>query len=384
MQPKIIIVENHSDTFLSHRMFLAEQASRAGFEVHIATPPFRNDVSALLQNMHHHVIPITRRDMGPREESRSVEALIKLYRRVQPDLVHHLRMKPMIYGGVAARYTGVKAVVNAMTGRGYLFLKRSFKELMFRRFVIAGLRFAFGHKNQVAIFQNHDDQAFCIDLGICRREESIVIKGAGVSLSAYFPVPEPGGVPLVVLASRMLWDKGVGVFVAAAAALRAQGVSARFVLCGATDEGNPTTIPSRQLRQWHDSGVIEWWGFVPDMQHVFSQAHVVCLPSFAEGMARVLVEAAAAGKPIVTSDAPGCREIVHHGENGFLVPVKDSAALARALQTLIADGELRRKFGAQGRLLAEAEFSQEQVAAETIAVYCKLLGLPARPPVPGR
>ena len=362
-------------------MFLAEQACQAGFEVHIATPAFRKDVSAPLRNMHHHVIPITRSDMGPLQELRSVEALIKLYRRVQPDLVHHLRMKPVIYGGVAARYTGIKAVVNAMTGRGYLFLKRSFKELAFRRFVIEGLRFAFNHKNQVAVFQNHDDQEFCIDLGICRREDSVVIKGAGVSLSACFPVLEPGGVPVVVLASRMLWDKGVGVFVAAASALRAQGVSARFVLCGETDEGNPTTIPFAQLRQWHDSGVVEWWGFVSDMQHVFSQAHVVCLPSFAEGMPRVLLEAAAAGRPIVTSDAPGCREIVHHGENGFLVPVQDSSALAQALRMLIEDPGLRRQFGARSRAMAEAEFGQEKIAAETLAVYRKLLGLSSPAPI---
>ena len=284
-------------------------------------------------------------------------------------------MKPIIYGGVAARYTGVKAVVNAMTGRGYLFLKNSLREAVVRRLVIEGLRFAFAHKNQMAIFQNHDDQAFCVDLGLCRPGQCVVIKGAGVDLAAYFPSPEPAALPLVVLASRMLWDKGVGVFVAAATQLRSRGVAARFALCGGTDDGNPTAIPLAQLRQWNHSGVVEWWGFMPDMQSVFSRAHIVCLPSFAEGMPRVLLEAAAAGRPIVTSDAPGCREIVRHGENGFLVPVKDSAALAGALQRLIEDGELRRAFGARGRLIAETEFSQEQVVAETLTVYRALLSL---------
>jgi len=186
--------------------------------------------------------------------------------------------------------------------------------------------------------------------------------------------PEPEGVPVVILASRLLWDKGVGEFVAAARELKKQCVIARFVLVGEGDMENPTTISDIQLQSWHDEKVIEWWGRREDMAYVFSESHIVCLPSsYGEGVPKVLIEAASCGRPIVTTDAPGCREIVQDGFNGFLVPIYDEIAVAEALKKLIDSPDLRREMGERGRELVERNFSLEKVNKETLKLYEDLI-----------
>jgi glycosyltransferase involved in cell wall biosynthesis len=200
-----------------------------------------------------------------------------------------------------------------------------------------------------------------------------LIKGSGVDVNTYVPTPEPEGIPTVVLASRMLRDKGVVEFVEAARELRDSGVSAKFVLVGETDPGNPTAITAEQLQAWADEGVVEWWGHQSDMRKVLSQSNIVCLPSLREGVPKVLIEAAACGRAIVTTDAPGCREIVREGENGLLVPVRNSKALADALRLLIESAPLRSLMAAKGREIAVEEFSVERVVNETLGVYRELL-----------
>ncbi len=205
-------------------------------------------------------------------------------------------------------------------------------------------------------------------------EEKIrLIRGSGVDTADFPASPESSGIPVVMLASRMLWDKGVKEFVEAARQLKACGVHARFVLVGDTDTHNPTAITNEQLTAWHKEGVIEWWGRREDMPAVLAQANIVCLPSYREGLPKVLLEAASCGRPIVTTDVPGCREIMHNGENGFLVPVRSTLELADALQVLIKNPELRKKMGLKGREIVIGEFAVEKVISETLAVYRELL-----------
>jgi glycosyltransferase involved in cell wall biosynthesis len=201
-----------------------------------------------------------------------------------------------------------------------------------------------------------------------------LIRGSGVDVEVYRPVPEAEGVPVVLLPSRMLYDKGIDKFIEAATALRAAGVKARFVLAGDVDPGNPMAISSEQLRQWSESGVVEYWGWQNDMLAALAKSHIVCLPSLREGVPKVLMEAAACGRAIVTTNAPGCREIVRNGENGLLVPVRDSQALAQALRLLIENASLRAVMGQRGRDIVVREFSLEQVVKETLGVYRDLLG----------
>jgi glycosyltransferase involved in cell wall biosynthesis len=192
-------------------------------------------------------------------------------------------------------------------------------------------------------------------------------------MAQYAPTAFPAGLPLVILAARMLWDKGVGTFVEIARALQKDGIKARFALVGESDPGNPAAVPGVQLEEWRDAGIVEWWGRCADMPDVFRQASVVCLPTtYGEGIPKVLIEAAACGRPIVAYDVPGCREVVRDAENGFLVPRGDVAGLASAIRTLLADSELRTDMGRKGRKIAERDFSEEMVFEQTIGVYREL------------
>jgi glycosyltransferase involved in cell wall biosynthesis len=300
-------------------------------------------------------------------------ALYFLYRCLRPDLVHHVTLKPVLYGGMAARLTRVPAVVNALTGLGYAFITPGWKAALLRGVLKIVLRLALGHRNGSTIFQNQNDQALLVKSGVASKSATVLIKGSGVDMIVYAPCPEPSGTPVVLLASRMLWDKGVGEFVEAARRLRAEGVEARFVLVGAPDAGNPTAVPLKIIKNWEAEGVVEWWGHRDDMPEVFAQANLVCLPSYREGLPKALIEAAACGRAIVATDVPGCREIVRHGINGLLVSARDSSSLAHALQILIENPASRRSMGMEGRILAMAEYSVEQVIEQTFKLYAALL-----------
>lgn len=370
---KLLFVVNDAAFFLSHRLTIAIAARNKGFDVHVATPEGSATDTIVKKGFTYHSIPLTRKGGKSWQELNSLFALMSLYHRLKPDIVHHVTIKPIIYGGIAANLTRVPAVVNAVTGLGYVFIARGVKAYLLRSAVKLGYRIALGHKNQRIIFQNPDDSRTFLDAGIVIPQDIVHIKGSGVDMSLFTPLPEAPGSPTVILASRMLRDKGVEEFVIAAGSLQKKGVKAKFVLVGDTDSGNPAAVPEAQLEAWKSSGVVEWWGHHKDMPTVFARAHIVCLPSYREGLPKVLIEAAACGRAIITTDTPGCREIVRHGENGLLVPVRDSKALADALQILIENPALRAQMGARGRQIAVAEFSQDQVTKETLSVYHDLL-----------
>jgi glycosyltransferase involved in cell wall biosynthesis len=228
---------------------------------------------------------------------------------------------------------------------------------------------------QRVVVQNPDDARLLVAEGIVPPAAVTLIRGSGVDTGAFAPAPEPDGTPLVVLPARMLRQKGVEDFVAAARLLRSRGVRMRAALVGEPDSENPSSVPLTQLRAWHAEGAVEWWGWRGDMAEVLRQSHVVCLPStYGEGIPKCLLEAAACARPIVATDIPGCREAVHHGENGLLVPPHDPLALAAALARLIDSPEQRRAMGERGRRRALEEFSDARVAEETLAVYDALAG----------
>jgi glycosyltransferase involved in cell wall biosynthesis len=375
LQPRIIFVDNSLDSFRRDRMQLVHAARDLGLEVHVAAPrgfmqPASGDGDFTI-----HTIPLTRKGTSMWKEPATVIALLRLYRSLRPCLVHHLRLKPVLYGSLAANLAGVPAVVNTLTGLGYLFTDQSEKTAPVRKWVEIGCRRAFHHPNLRVIFQNPDDRAVFIRKGIVTGEQAAVIKGSGVDLSAYRPSSEPSGLPIVILASRMLWDKGVAQFVEAARVLKGEGVQARFALAGEPDPENPAAIPHEQLEVWQESGEIEWWGLQEsrNMPRVLARSHIVCLPSYREGIPRILIEAAAAGRPIVTTDAPGCRELVRPGVNGIIVPSRDTASLASALRFLIEHPEIRAAMGANNRQIAVQEFSQELVVSQFMSVYRDLL-----------
>jgi lipopolysaccharide/colanic/teichoic acid biosynthesis glycosyltransferase/glycosyltransferase involved in cell wall biosynthesis len=377
-RPKLLFVDNSIDTFYSYRMPLAVAASRAGFEIHVATPPGRCEKVIRDAGFTFHPLPMTRRGLGIGELSCLVH-LYSLYRHIKPDLVHHLRLKPVLYGGLAAYAARVPAEVSMPTGLGHVFTAQTRKALILRAITLAGCRVAFRHKNLRVIFQNPDDLAVFVDSKVLLKEKSVLIRGSGVDISQFVLAPEPTGPPVVMLAARMLWDKGVLEFVEVAKTLKGRGSDARFVLVGDTDLGNPTAISAAQLQAWHDAGLIEWWGYREDMRQVLEQANIVCLPSYREGVPKVLIEAAAAGRAIVTTDVPGCREVVRHGQNGLLVPPRDSKLLSEAIAFLLASPSTRARMSRRGRHTAVANFSLDRVITETIETYHDVLGrVPAK------
>ena len=371
---KILFLVTEDWYFCSHRIPLACAMRDAGFEVIVATHVEEHGVKIIDEGLK--LIPIRLRRQAKRlsNDFVSMIELIKIYRRERPDIVHHVAMKPILYGTLAARIVRIPAIVNAVAGMGYVFSSPQPHARIIKLLIKAAFRLILNIRNGKVIIQNPDDLELLANSNMIKKENLFLIKGSGVDLNRFIMTPELQGNPTVVLASRMLWNKGINEFVNAAKILLRTGKKARFILIGKTDPDNPTSIPMAKLKEWQNEGIIEWWGYQENMPAIFSQAHIVCLPSFyGEGVPKVLIEAAACGRAIVTTDMPGCREIVRHGENGLLVPVRDSVALAVALKSLIEDPSLRRRMGTRGREIAVNEFSVEKVVAETLDVYKGLL-----------
>ncbi len=370
---KILLLVTEDWYFWSHRLSLARKLRDSGAEVIVMTRI--NDLGDTIRGEGFQVVPwdICKGSLNPIREASAIWQVIRAYRHTKPDLVHHVALKPIAYGGVAALICEIPAI-NTVAGLGEVFLSRSRFMLPFRYCLLALLRIGSGNRSSITILQNEQDRETLVRLGAIAEGRSRLIKGSGVDVSSFCPRPEPTGTPVVVLASRMLWSKGVGEFVEAARFVRQQGISARFALVGEPDVTNPKAITTEQLSAWRDFGLVEWWGHRSDMVEVFGGANVVCLPSYREGVPRVLVEAAACGRAIVTTDVPGCREIVRHGENGLLVPVRNGEALASAIAALLQDPAMRASMGRRGREIAVREFSEEKILRETLQVYGELLG----------
>lgn len=375
----LLFVVNVDWFFLSHRLPIAVAARNAGLRVMVAAADTGRSSDIRAAGIDFVPLPFSRSGADLLYELRSVALLYKLYKRLRPDLIHHVTIKPVIYGSIAARMLSSIPVVNAISGLGYVFSQRE-QARQLRHIALRLYRFALRHPHSKVIFQNPDDIQVFRRHRIVREDQIVLIRGSGVDCAVFQPAPKPDGEPIVVLASRMLWDKGVGEFVEAARMLRREGVKARFVLVGDSDEGNPTAVPRDQLQRWHNEGVVEWWGYRSDMNRVFSAAHIAVLPTFyPEGLPKVLLEAAASGLPMVATNIPGCREIVRHGINGILVEPKNTAQLAEAIKRLIFDKELREQYGRRAREIAVAEFSLDLVVRQHLDLYSELLGMKLQP-----
>lgn len=366
---KLLFLVTEDWYFCSHRLPPARAAQAAGYDIVVATCVAQRGAEISAEGFRVVPIGLRRRSRNPLREIAAIVEIVQLYRRERPDIVHHVALKPVLYGSLAALLVRRPAVVNALAGMGFLFTSGSRLATVLRAAVSRVFRVLLNAGRNVLILQNPDDMAMLVSGGLVTASRVRLIRGSGVDIGRFRPTREPVGIPLVMLASRMLWDKGVGEFVAAAGMLRARGVAARFVLVGDGDADNPASIPDDQLRAWHDSGVVECWGRCDNMPEALAQAHIVCLPSYREGLPKVLLEAAACARPLVATDAPGCREIVRHGENGLLVPLRDAASLAEAIEQLVDDPALRLRMGETGRQMVESEFSEARVAQQTLAVY---------------
>ena len=374
LRKKILYVDNRTKYVCSHRIPWLRGAEQAGFDVHVTTLTAGDPSGIRDAGFTYHPISEQGRSNNPLHEAQLITRLHQLYRDLNPDLVHHITLRSILYGGLASSLLKNRPIVNGVTGLGYLFSSQDVKIRVLRKAILFGLRVLGMRGNHVYLFQNPDDQQLFQAHGVVNPESSVLIKGSGVDMERFNQQPEPSGTPVVLFPARMLWHKGVQEFVDAARQVKDQGQGARFVMVGSIDADNPAGVPAGQLKHWEDEGVIEWWGYQESMPEVFAQSNIVCLPSaYREGVPKVLIEAASCGRPIVTTDMPGCREIVRDGENGHLVPPRNGKAVAEALTPLLQDDELRSTMGKRGRKLVEREFSIERVVRSTLKAYENVL-----------
>lgn len=366
---KILLIANTDWYLYNFRISLAKRLAQEAWHVALASPPGRFAPRLSASGLHWHALAFDRKDAYPHRELGFLLRLQRLYRAERPDIVHHFTMKPLLYGTFVARISKVPIVINSVAGLGTLFMAKGGWANLRRGLAIASARWVLASPRVRVVFEHAGDRDYFLARRMVAPGRAHLIRGVGVDLDRFSPTPEPQGEPLVMMVSRLLWDKGVAEFVEAAREIRTRRPGARMILVGEPDYGNPTSITSEQAQSWVEEGVIEWWGYREDMPNVYAASHVVVLPSYGEGIPTVLLEAGASGRAIVATDIPGCRELVRHGASGLLVPVGDASALAQAICRLIEDPEMRKRMGREGRSLVERSFGQESIDQQMLQLY---------------
>lgn len=368
----LLYVVNVDSFFISHRLPLAVEAIRRGYNVYVLTRNTgkRNEIESY--GIHFVEIPFQRSGTNPFHELQCVFQLFKFYKRLKPDIIHHITLKASLLGSIAAKLSGKYNVVNAISGLGYNFTEgRNGIVQQIVRFLV---KTSFKSKYFRFILQNNDDVSYVKSFKLVPDNNVFLIKGSGVNLNeyAYSDVIQKDKL-IVLFPARILLDKGVIEFINSAKGIKSKySDKVRFVLAGDCDKDNPTVLPEDKLKHYLIDGYIDWIGFQKKMYPIYRESDIVVLPSYREGLPKSLIDACAVGRPIITTDVPGCKECVVDGYNGFLVPQKDSNAISSCLVKLLEDKELRLKFGVNSRKLAEKEFSIVDVVKKTFNIYDSL------------
>jgi glycosyltransferase involved in cell wall biosynthesis len=363
---RLIYVVNYPIFFNSHRLALALRAREVGYDVIVISPRGEGVDVIKAAGLEWHEMSLDPGGMNPWRDFATIRDLVRLFRQLKPDVVHNITIKPVLYGSFAARVTGVKRVVNAVSGLGYLFtsgrrLKRALGIFLYRLFL--------RHPDMRTILQNREDFALFESVRLAPRESLRLIRGSGVDITAFTPAVPPQGPPIVVQTSRMVGDKGVREFIQAAQIVKGARPNVRFVLVGPLYPDNPTAFTAKELHTLEAQGAVEWWGPRDDVAAVLRQATIYCLPSYREGLPKSLLEAGACGLPLITTNTSGCKEVVTDNENGLLVPVADGPALARAIERLLADPTLAGRLAGEARERVVRDFSFDTIAQAQIALY---------------
>ncbi|MBC7620704.1 MAG: glycosyltransferase family 4 protein [Candidatus Saccharibacteria bacterium] len=376
---KILLFANTEWYLYNFRRTLALALQDAGHEVLLLSPPGPYGEKLQALGLRWIPVPMARRSLNPFREMALVLWLRQLFRQERVDLVHGFTIKGAVYGSLAARLAGVSARVNGIDGLGYVFASNDFKAQLLRPLVRTMLQLALNGKSTRLILLNRDDvamfqQSRLVDSALVR-----MIPGAGVDCKRFsFGGQRVVGQPLrVLMAARLLWDKGLMEYVTSARSLKAQGRQIQFLLAGTPDPGNPKSVSEETVQGWVGEGLINWLGHVSDMPALLATVHVVALPSYREGLPTTLTEAAACSLPLITSDVPGCRDVVTHEVDGLLIPVRDAEALAQAIARLDDDPVLAARLGAAAREKALELFEEQIVIKSTMAVYAELINEPA-------
>ncbi len=376
-KPVLVYLVTEDWYFLSHRLPMACAALRAGYEVHVATNVVDGGAEIADHGFALHPLNWRRGSAHPRDLMRIVSEIRALYKRLKPDIAHHVGVQPAVIGAFAS--IGLPIVkLHAMAGLGFAFTSKTLRARVTGFAVRLLMRALLNRPRNAVLVQNPDDRAAVSALGIAP-DRIFLIPGSGVDTESLTPMPEPASKMTVGYVGRLLADKGVRSLVEAHKILCARGRDIRFVLAGEPDPANPASIPQAEIESWKQIDGIDLLGHVDDVREVWAKSHIAVLPSRREGLPKSLLEAAACGRPIVATDVPGCREIARANVNALLVPADDAPALAEAIDKLATNVELRRRFGAAGRAMVEAEFSEHHIGREIVALYAKLLDHGSKP-----
>lgn len=367
---KVLLFANTDWYLYNFRLPLAEALRSQGYEVVLVSPDGKYSERLIKAGFRWIAFPLSRRRLNPFAELLTIINLVRLYRRERPMLAHHFTVKCVLYGSIAARLAGITGVVNALAGLGHIFSDNGMQARLLR-VIVRRVCKSLLHRTQV-IFQNPEDHKAFVESKLVDESASHLIRGSGVDVERFKPRAKQSSSrkKYVLLASRLLWAKGVAEYVEAARLVRKDIPEAVFLIAGETDPGNPASVPEEVINVWKQQGDVELIGHCEDMQSLIEKADLVALPTYyGEGVPRILIEAAASGKPLVATDMPGCREIVRHKLNGMLIPPRDSRALAQAIKEILPDDICRTKMGKNSRQLACNEFSESRVIKRTLQVY---------------
>ncbi len=370
-KPILLYLVTEDWYFLMHRLPMALAAKQAGYDVHVATRVGKQGAQIEGHGFTLHPLDWKRGSLNPLDVISSIRQVRALYRKLAPDIAHHVALQPAMIGSLAARGLAVKRV-NAFTGLGFAFASNSLRARLIRPLIVWLMPYLLNDERSTVLVENPDDRAALVSVGI-EADRVHLVPGSGVDTDKFQPLPEPQGEVTAAFVGRLLDDKGVRPLIAAYDMLRGHGEKLRLLVAGDRDPANPASVSEGEVESWKRKPGLEMLGHVDGIQSVWERAHIAVLPSRREGLPVSLLEAAAFGRPIVATDVPGCREIARHGVNAFLVPPDDPPALAAALAVLARDPALRMKFGAAGRRMAETEFSKARVGEQVVALYNSLL-----------
>lgn len=373
---RIVLFANTEWYLYNFRLSLAKALRDEGHDLLLISPPGPYGERLKELGFNWQPVPMTRRSLNPFRELGLLVHLVRLFRKQHIDLVHGFTIKSAVYGSLAARLAGIPGRINAVAGMGYVFSSSDLKARLLRPFVRLALRLAFAGDHSRLILQNPDDVAVFTRSALMPVEHIRLVLGSGVDCSRFSPSSNKkldSNPATVLFAARLLWDKGVAEFIEAIRQLRAGGTDAKFVIAGEPDEGNPAAVPTADIHAWQREGLVEWLGHVDDMAALYRSVDIMVLPSYREGLPKGLIEAAACALPIITTDVPGCREVVDHELTGLLVEPRRPEAVAQTIERLAGDAQLRARMGRAGREKMLAQFDEQIVIRQTLSVYAELL-----------
>lgn len=365
--PSLFFLTHDISFFISHRLPIAKGALAKGFTVTVAGPDEGSALALTDHGIRHVPLSMPRGFLNPVGQLRSIGTIWSLLKRERPDIVHLIASKPVIMGGVMSRALGLSSVA-AISGLGHVFIDQSLRSRIMRQFVLLGYRVAIAHSRCHTIFQNETNRELMFGIGV-DPARTILIPGSGTDVERFDPTPAENAEPVVLLPARMLWTKGVREFCEAAAILKASGTKAHFRMVGDPYLGNPASLDPNALREIVDGGLVEWAPHTERIEAELRKSDIVALPSHGEGFPKTLIDAAAAGRAVVTTDLPGCRDAIIPGETGLLVEPHSAEDLAAKIAVLVEDTDLRRRMGAAGRKLAEQRYRIQDVVERHIGLY---------------